>query len=82
MGIGVLARIVPRELVDEVILESGRREQRLRKLPARVVVYFVMTLTIFHGESYKEAMRKLVQGLRWLGIWRSEWAIPTPGALT
>jgi hypothetical protein len=37
IGIGVLTRIVPRELVDEVVLEAGRREQRLRKLPARVV---------------------------------------------
>jgi hypothetical protein len=82
IGIGVLTRIVPRELVDEVILESGRREQRLRKLPARVVVYFVMAMTLFHGESYEEVMRKLVQGLRWLGSWRAEWTIPTPGALT
>jgi transposase IS4-like protein/DDE family transposase len=82
IGIGVLTRIVPRELVDEVVLESGRREQRLRKLPARVVVYFVMAMTLFHGESYEEVMRKLVQGLRWLGIWRPEWTIPTPGALT
>ncbi|WP_243726271.1 IS4 family transposase [Actinomadura rubrisoli] len=82
IGIGVLTRIVPRELVDEVILESGRREQRLRKLPARVVVYFVMAMTLFHGESYEEVMRKLVQGLRWLGSWRAEWTIPTPAALT
>ncbi|MFB4308947.1 IS4 family transposase [Actinomadura sp. GTD37] len=82
IGIGVLTRIVPRELVDEVVLESGRREQRLRKLPARVVVYFVMAMTLFHDESYEEVMRKLVQGLRWLGSWRAEWMIPTPGALT
>lgn len=82
IGIGVLTRTVPRELVDEVVLASGRREQRLRKLPARMVVYFVMALTLFHGESYEEVMRKLVQGLVWLGIWRAEWSIPTPGALT
>jgi hypothetical protein len=47
-----------------------------------MVVYFVMALTLFHGESYEEVMRKLVQGLVWLGIWRAEWSIPTPGALT
>lgn len=82
IGIGVLTRTVPRELVDEVVLAFGRREQRLRKLPARMVVYFVMALTLFHGESYEEVMRKLVQGLVWLGIWRAEWSIPTPGALT
>jgi hypothetical protein len=82
IGIGVLTRLVPRELVDEVVLASDRREKRVRKLPARVVVYFVMALSLFHGESYEEVMRKLVQGLRWLRIWRGDWTVPTSGALT
>jgi hypothetical protein len=82
VGVGVLTRLVPRELVDEVVGTSGRQEKRVRKLPARVVVYFVMALSLFHGESYEEVMRKLVQGLRWLGIWRAGWTVPTSGALT
>jgi hypothetical protein len=82
IGVGVLTRLVPRELVDEVVLTSGRQEKRLRKLPARVVVYFVMALSLFHGESYEEVMRKLVQGLRWSRIWRADWVVPTSGALT
>jgi hypothetical protein len=82
IGVGVLTRLVPRELVDEVVEAAGRREKRVRKLPARVVVYFVMALSLFHGESYEEVMRKLIQGLRWLRIWRSDWVVPTSGALT
>jgi Insertion element 4 transposase N-terminal/Transposase DDE domain len=82
IGIGVLTRLVPRELVDEVVAAAGRREKRKRLLPARVVVYFVMGLTLFYGDSYEEVMRKLVQGLRWLGIWRTDWTVPTSGALT
>lgn len=82
VGVGVLTRLVSRELVDEVVLASGRRERRVRKLPARVVVYFVMALSLFHGESYEEVIRKLVQGLHWLRIWRADWTIPTSGALT
>src|SRR4051812_46409860 len=82
IGIGVLTRLVPRELVDEVVLASDRREKRVRKLPARVVVYFVMALSLFHGESYEEVMRKVVQGLGWLRIWRGDWTVPTSGALT
>ncbi|MGH3389661.1 MAG: transposase domain-containing protein [Actinomadura sp.] len=82
IGIGVLARLVPRELVDEVIVEAGRREQRKRLLPARVVVYFVMGLALFQQDAYEEVMRKLVHGLQWLRIWRSEWSVPTTGALT
>jgi hypothetical protein len=82
IGIGVLTRLVPRELVDEVVAAAGRREKRKRLLPARVVVYFVMGLTLFYGDSYEEVMYKLVQGLRWLGVWRTDWTVPTSGALT
>jgi hypothetical protein len=66
IGVGVLTRLVPRELVDEVVAAAGRREQRKRLLPARVVVYFVMGLALFYGDSYEEVMRKLAAGLRTL----------------
>lgn len=82
IGIGVLTRLVSRELVDEVVAELGRSEQRRRLLPARVVVYFVMGLALFCGDSYEEVMRKLVQGLQWLRIWSVDWTVPTSGALT
>src|SRR6185437_5668442 len=81
IGIGTLTRLVPRELADEVVLSSGRREQRKNKLPARVVIYFVMALALFYDDSYEEVMRKLAAGLGYLGTWRREWEVPTPGAL-
>lgn len=81
IGIGTLTRLVPRELVDEVVLSLGRREQRKNKLPARVVVYFVMALALFYGDGYEEVMRKLSGGLEYMGTWRREWEVPTPGAL-
>ncbi|WP_280249062.1 transposase domain-containing protein, partial [Nocardia abscessus] len=43
IGLGVLTRVVHRDLVDEVLVETGRLEKRRRLLPARVVVYFVLT---------------------------------------
>jgi hypothetical protein len=82
IGVGVLTRLVPRELVDEVVLAAGRREHRKRLLPARVVVYFVMGLALFYGDAYEEVMRKLAAGLKTLRVWRREWAVPTSGALT
>jgi Zn-finger domain-containing protein len=39
IGIGVLTRLVPRDLIDEILAETGRREKRSRPLPAHVVVY-------------------------------------------
>jgi hypothetical protein len=81
IGIGVLTRLLPRDLVDEVIAEAGRREQRRRLLPARVVVYYVLALCLFFGEGYEEVMRRLVGGLVFMGSGRTEWGVPTTGAI-
>jgi hypothetical protein len=81
IALGVLTRLVTREQLDEVLAETGRREERKRLLPARAVVYFVLALALFYGDSYEEVMRKLVQGLSWLAIWKKEWHVPTASAL-
>jgi hypothetical protein len=82
IGLGVLMRVVDRDLVDEVLAETGRGEQRKRLLPARVVVYYVMALCLFFGESYEEVMRLLVGGLQSLGSWGKTWTVPTTSAIT
>src|SRR6185437_15298802 len=81
IALGVLTRLITRELVDGVLALTGRREQRKRLLPARVTVYFVLALALFYGDSYEEVMRKLVQGLSFLAIWKKEWHVPTASAL-
>ncbi len=82
VALGVLTRLVPRHLVDEVLTETGRREQRVRLLPARMVVYYVMALALFFGDGYEEVMRRLVGSLRQMGAWRSDWVVPSTAALT
>ncbi|KOX32073.1 transposase [Saccharothrix sp. NRRL B-16348] len=82
ISLGVLTRLVDRDLVDEVLAVTGRREKRSRLLPARVVVYYVLALCLFFEDSYEEVMRKLVNGLRFLGTWRDEWRVPTAGAIS
>jgi Insertion element 4 transposase N-terminal/Transposase DDE domain len=82
IGIGVLTRLVHRDLVDEVLAETGKVEQRSRSLPARVVVYYVLALCLFFGESYEEVMRLLVEGLQFARSWRKDWKIPTTGAIS
>jgi hypothetical protein len=79
IGIGVLTRLIHRDLVDEVLAETGRVERRSRSLPARVVVYYVLGLCLFFGESYEEVMRLLVEGMRFAGSWRKDWKITTTG---
>src|SRR5919112_1215606 len=81
ISIGVLTRTIPRDLVDEVLAETDRREKRTRRLPAHVVVYFVVAMAIFR-DGYEEVLRKLVNGLRFLGNWRDPWTVPTTGAIS
>ena len=57
ISIGVLTRVFPPELVDEVIGVTGTREQRRRLLPARLVVYFVLALWLFRGRNCGYARR-------------------------
>jgi hypothetical protein len=59
MGLGVLAGQVPAALVDQVLVDTGRVQQRVRRLPSRVVVWFVLALTLFHGQGYRSVWREL-----------------------
>ncbi|WP_282204618.1 IS4 family transposase [Kitasatospora fiedleri] len=81
IALGVLTRAFPPELVDEVVAECGRVEQRTRLLPARVVVYFVLAMCLFFGQGYEEVARLLVQGLEREGRWATAWRVPTTAAI-
>jgi hypothetical protein len=59
MGLGVLAAQIPGALVDEVLADTGRVQRRLRRLPARAVVWFVLGLALFHGQGYRSVWREL-----------------------
>jgi hypothetical protein len=82
VGIGVLTRSFPPDLVDEVVAGQGRTEQRARLLPARMVVYYVMALALFASDGYEEVMRRLVQGLAWTARWRGTWRVPSSPAIS
>jgi hypothetical protein len=81
ISIGVLTRVFPPELVDKVVADAGRTEQRQRLLPARVVVYYVLGLALFSQCSYEEVMRMLVEGLSWADGWSRPWSVPSKGGL-
>src|SRR5829696_643115 len=82
IGLGVVTRLIHRDLVDDVLAVTGRREVRSRLLPARVVVYLVLALCLFTADGYEEVVRKLTNGLRGLRIWRDEWKVPVPSAVS
>ena len=73
MALGVLTQTFPPGLVDGVLADTGRVEQRSRLLPARLMVYYVMGLALFSQSSYEEVMRNLVEGLSWQSGWAKAW---------
>jgi Insertion element 4 transposase N-terminal/Transposase DDE domain len=81
ISIGVLTRVFPPELVDVVLVETGRVERRQRLLPARVVMYYVLAMALFSGSSYEEVMRLLVEGLAWESGWERSWEVPSKPAI-
>ncbi|MGH9190239.1 MAG: IS4 family transposase [Acidimicrobiales bacterium] len=65
VSVGVLTRTFPPELVDEVIAEAGRTEQRHRSLPARVMAYFSIGMALHSEGSYEDVLSLLTDGLSW-----------------
>lgn len=61
--VGELTQVIPTELVDAVLEETGTRERRLRSLPSRVGVYFVLALGLFEHLGAGLVWGKLVAGL-------------------
>lgn len=77
-AIGVLTRTFPPELVDRVIDQFWRREQRARALPARLVFYFVLALCLFPQESYRSTMKILMSTF---GRGTQGYRVPTTGSI-
>lgn len=67
VGLGVLTAFIPFGLVDEVVSATGRTQRRVRRLPARVGVYFVLALALFSQMAYREVWRQLTASLPGLG---------------
>ena len=82
VALGVLTRTFPPELVDAVVRETGREQQRSRLLPARLVTYYVMAMALFSQAGYEEVMRSLVEGLAWESGWRQRWKVPSQPAIS
>lgn len=81
VAVGVLTQAFPSGLVDEVLAETGRIQQRNRLLPARLVVYFVLAMCLFSGQSYEEVARLLTAGLHGARSWRGSWVVPSTAAI-
>lgn len=68
ISLGVISRKIPAEDIRRVLKETGRESKRQRKLPMRMMVYYVIALALYMDVSYGEVLRCLLEGLEWLGF--------------
>jgi hypothetical protein len=65
VSVGLLTRVFPPNVMDEVIEGCDRTEQRHRSLPARVVAYFAVGMALHSEGSYEDVLGLLTDGLAW-----------------
>jgi hypothetical protein len=63
-------------MVDAALAETGTRQQRLRDLPSRVVVYLLLAGALFADLGYGQVWARMIAGLDGLDV-----AVPTAGGL-
>jgi Insertion element 4 transposase N-terminal len=73
--LGELTQVLPFDLVDVVLEETATRERRLRALPSRAGIYFVLALGLFPRAGYLAVWAKLTAALDGLGL-----VVPSPRA--
>ncbi|MGH3504600.1 MAG: transposase domain-containing protein [Nocardioidaceae bacterium] len=61
--LGELTRIVPFEMVDAALEAVGGTQQRLRRLPLRVVVYLLLAGALFAGQGWRHVWSCLTASL-------------------
>ena len=81
VSVGVLTRVFPPALVDEVIADAGRTEQRNRTLPARVMAYFAIGMALYSEGSYEDVLSQLTDGLSWASGWEQSFTPPSKSAI-
>lgn len=81
VGLGVLDWFITPDAADGAVGDALAREMRVRALPSRLAVQFVLGLCLFSGKSYGQVMRKLVSGLD-TALAAAGWAGPATTALT
>ena len=66
--LGELTQYLPFELVDDVLEQTRTVQRRLRDLPSRVGVYFLLALGMYPRLGYARVWDKLTAGLAGLEV--------------
>lgn len=70
LSAGLMAICFPAAEMQRIISACGKASKRIRDLPAVVVAYYVIALSLFPGVGYRNVLEWLLCGLRWLDAGR------------
>jgi hypothetical protein len=68
--LGELTRYLPFELADDVLERTRTVQRRMRALPSRAGIYFVLAMALFPGIGYLRVWGKVTAALEDLGLAR------------
>jgi len=74
--------VVDCRLVERILQQTGTVEKRKRMLPARIVVFLVIAMTLYAKKSMPEVLNILVEGLRINGAYLFGTSLPVKSALS
>jgi hypothetical protein len=80
-GLGILSWVIPPGLVDEAVGDGLAWERRLRSLPSRLGVYFVLGCALLSAKPYGDVIRQVTGGLE-RALAAAGWQAPATTALT
>src|SRR5947209_5428490 len=61
-GLGILSWVIPPDVVDEAVGDGLAWEMRLRSLPSRLGVYFVLGCALLSARPYPYVIRQVTRG--------------------
>ena len=66
--LGELTRLIPFEMVDDILTTTRATQSRVRLLPARVTVYLLLAGCLFAELGYRQVWQRLTSGLTGLAL--------------
>ena len=82
VGLGIISHLVPPGLVDQVLAETERDHHRLRALPSRLGIYFVLALCLLPSASYAATLRAMIGTSALTRLATTDWQPATTTALS
>lgn len=72
ISLGVISKYFPIDIINKALEKTDKADKRKRNMPGHVVIYYVIALALYMEVSYREVLRCLLEGIRWLNIANTE----------